>query len=186
MYFSTGTVILLLLNALGVVASPTRSHLREPSWKSLAPIPISLRQEHTTVFLPPHTIAILGGVIPSNTSIPPVDTTAIMQLYNISSNTWSTRSSMPRALNHVNVAVVEGLIYVLGGLAETNETKRAWRPTGESWVYDSAVDAWDELPSMPEGEERGSAAVGVYGEKIYLAAGSVRTELYEGMLESVC
>jgi N-acetylneuraminic acid mutarotase len=134
------------------------------------------------VFLPPSTIAILGGLIPSDTSLIPVDTTAIMQFYNVSSNTWSSRSPMPIPLNHVNVAVVNGLIYVLGGLVETFQegSKRVWQSVGDSFVYMPANDSWFSLPSMPVGDERGSAAVGVYEDKIYLAAGMLQLELVEG------
>jgi N-acetylneuraminic acid mutarotase len=184
MYFSTVTLPLLLLNTLGVHASPTHPYHHVPSngsWETLASVPLYPRQEQTTVFLPPSTIAILGGVIPSNTSFPPVDTTSLMQFYNISSNTWTTRSHMPLPLNHVNVAVINGLIYVLGGLAETFEEdgKRIWQSVGDSFVYTPANDSWTSLPSMPAGDERGSAAVGVYKDKIYLAAGMLQLELVE-------
>jgi N-acetylneuraminic acid mutarotase len=90
-----------------------------------------------------------------------------------------SRTSMPMPLNHANVAVVEGNIYVIGGLAENSETERAWRPVGDSWVYLLFTDIWSRVPSMPAGEGRGSAAVGVYDGKIYLAAGLLQLELFE-------
>jgi N-acetylneuraminic acid mutarotase len=46
-------------------------------------------------------------------------------------------------------------------------------------MYTSSTDTWSSLPPIPVGGERGSAAVGVYGEKIYLAAGMFRLEIFE-------
>jgi hypothetical protein len=179
MYSSIATLALLLLNTLVAIASPARPYSHKSSWEPLTPIHLYPRQGNTSIFLPPHTHAILGGVVTSNSSIPPVDTTPLIHFYHITNNTWTTKAPMPRPLNHVNVAVVNGLIYVLGGLAETNDTKRAWRPVGDSWMYTPSTDTWSSLPPIPVGEERGSAAVGVSGEKVYLAAGMFQLELFE-------
>ncbi|CAO2653374.1 Nn.00g027850.m01.CDS01 [Neocucurbitaria sp. VM-36] len=174
------SLMLVTSNSLLAHASPSHSPTRPPSWTLLAPIPLFPRQEHTTVFLPPSTIAILGGVIPSNTSDPPVDTTSLMQFYFINNDTWTTKAPVPRALNHLNAAVVNGKIYVLGGLAETGEKLRTWRAVPDSWVYSPSTDSWEEVPGLPAGEARGSAAVGVYKHAIYLAGGLIDTELFPG------
>jgi N-acetylneuraminic acid mutarotase len=83
-------------------------------------------------------------------------------------------------VNHLNAAVVRGKIYVLGALVESEDERgRAWRSTAESWVYDPKEDKWSSIPNgLPEGEARGSAAVGVYDEKIYLAGGLTDLEFY--------
>lgn len=79
---------------------------------------------------------------------------------------------LPIPLNHVNVAVSDGKIYVLGGLAAaTNETPPAWRAIPDSWVYDPRTNIWTSIEPAPVGQARGSAAVGVYKGKIYLAGG---------------
>ena len=85
---------------------------------------------------------------------------------------------MPKPLNHLNAAVVGGKIYVLGGLAEESSQGRAWRAVADSWVYDPAKDMWVSLPDVPAGQLRGSAGVGVYNGKIYLAGGMSDLELY--------
>ncbi|KAH7063773.1 hypothetical protein BKA63DRAFT_526119 [Paraphoma chrysanthemicola] len=153
-----------------------------PSWHTLAPISLFPRQEHTTLFVPPSTIAILGGIIPSNDSslTVPFVTTSLMQFYSIPDNIWSTRAPIPQPLNHLSAAVVDGKIYLLGGLVEAGKSNddRAWRAIGESWIYDPSLDTWSTLPSLPAGQERGSAAVGVYDKKIYLAGGVTALELY--------
>jgi N-acetylneuraminic acid mutarotase len=161
------------------IASPHQNHT--PSWHSFAPIPLFPRQEHSTLFLPPSTIAILGGIIPSNDTnlAAPFETTALMQFYSITANTWTSRARIPQPLNHVNAAVVDGKIYLLGGLAESGGPEnRAWRAIAECWMYDPSSDTWSELPSVPAGQERGSAAVGVFESNIYLAGGVTALELY--------
>jgi N-acetylneuraminic acid mutarotase len=111
-----------------------------------------------------------------------------MQFYSIDTNTWSSRAAMPIPLNHLNAAVVKGKIYVLGGLVEFNDARgRAWRAVPDCWVYDPSTDIWSPLPlGLPASEARGSAAVGVHGEKIYLAGGETDLELYgAGVQKSV-
>ncbi|KAI8940592.1 hypothetical protein NX059_001866 [Plenodomus lindquistii] len=153
---------------------------RTPSWRNLASIPIAPRQEHTTVFVPPSTIAILGGIIPSNDSerAVPVETVPIMQFYSISNNTWTSRTAVPLALNHLNAAVVKGRIYVLGGLVGSGDSATgAWSAVPDSWVYNPVTDTWSSIQGIPAGEARGSAAVGIYDGKVILAGGMTLLEL---------
>ncbi|KAH7408761.1 hypothetical protein DE146DRAFT_388191 [Phaeosphaeria sp. MPI-PUGE-AT-0046c] len=153
-----------------------------PTWQTLAPIPIASRQEHTTLFLPPSTIAILGGVVPDNTSnlIPPFANTPLMQFYSMSTNTWTSRAPLPVPMNHINAATANGKIYLLGGLIEyNNDLGRSWRAIPDCWVYDADTDCWTALPQpLPASEARGSAAVGVYDDKIYLAGGVLDLQFY--------
>ncbi|KAF1849565.1 galactose oxidase [Cucurbitaria berberidis CBS 394.84] len=178
MYHFISIALFVANSPIALASSVLHSPAQIASWETLAPISLFARQEHTAVFLPPSTIAILGGVIPANTSDPPVDTTSLMQFYFIHNNTWLTKASVPRALNHLNSAVVNGKIYVLGGLADAGEKLRKWRAVPDSWVYSPSTDSWDKLPGLPIREARGSAAVGVYDNKIYLAGGLIDTELF--------
>jgi N-acetylneuraminic acid mutarotase len=158
--------------------SPPHQNDHKPTWRKLAPIPLFARQEHTTVFLPPSNIAILGGIIPNNdTQSIPVETTALMQYYDIEHNTWTTRASLPKPLNHLNAVVIDEKIYVLGGLAEESSHGRAWRADASSWVYTPLTNTWNSLPDVPLDQLRGSAAVSVYDKKIYLAGGMSDLEL---------
>ena len=95
---------------LFTLITTTFSHPTESiPWHSLASIPLP-RQEHTTVFLAPDTLAVLGGIIPSNFSTTlPIITTPLMQLYSIENNTWTTSAPLPRAMNHINAAVAAWL-----------------------------------------------------------------------------
>ncbi|KAF9691645.1 hypothetical protein EKO04_010252 [Ascochyta lentis] len=172
--YSTQIVFTLCCFLSTTVAHPSN---KTPDWKLLAPVPIS-RQEHTTLYVPPSTIAVLGGIIPTyDNSTLPMRTTCLMQFYSIPKDTWAAAAPLPRAMNHINAATVKGQIYVLGGLADLGETPPAWRGASDSSVYSSHTLNWSSVPGLPKEEARGSAAVGVYKDKIILAGGMTDLEL---------
>ncbi|KAM5349576.1 hypothetical protein ACJ41O_006081 [Fusarium nematophilum] len=148
------------------LASPT-THSRG-RWETLAPIPLAPRQEHAVVTLSDTTLAILGGIVP-NSEGQGFNTTSIMQFYDIPSDNWCSATPAPIKANHPNVAVVEGKIYFLGGLSVASDG--VWRAFADSWVYDPVDDRWSSLDPIPKGEQRGSAAMGVYRGTIYMAGG---------------
>ena len=119
---------------------------------------------------------VLGGILPFNgTTYPTVN---IVQKFNFLTSTWTEVAPMPAALNHVNVAAVNGMIYYLGGLAVTATGGPAfWNASGACAVYDPLTNKWTVLPDMPEGRAIGSAATMVVGENIYLPGGLLNTNL---------
>ena len=139
---------------------------RQRGWHDLAPIPIAPRQEHATVALADTTFAILGGIIPNGDWF---TTTNMTQLYDIPNDTWRSAADMPIPLNHANAAVVNGRIYLLGGLAVL--VNGTWSAVPNSWVYDPEDNEWTPLAPMPNGTARGSAAMGVYEDTIFVAGG---------------
>ncbi|KAG9189717.1 hypothetical protein G6011_06585 [Alternaria panax] len=115
----------------------------------------------SSILIPPSSITILGGVIPSNTLFPLVDTTPLIQFYSITNYAWTIRSSMPQGPNHANATAVNGKIYVLSGLpgiGEAGEGRRVWGAVADSWVYDPITGLWETIPGAPAGKERGSGA----------------------------
>jgi len=162
------TLFTFLATAL---ASPLGSDppLGKYQWRTLAPIP-SVRQEHVTVPLPNSSFAILGGIAPEPNANPPFSTTNLVQIYSIPANTWRTASPMPLALNHPNAVAIGSKIYLLGGLAVDNTTGD-WVASPRCFIYSSETDSWKETTPMPSGLARGSAAMGVYKENIFLAGG---------------
>jgi N-acetylneuraminic acid mutarotase len=132
------------------------------------------RQEQSVVLVDDE-MYLLGGVIPSDGSAFP---TVCVQKFNFITNTWTKVAPIPVALNHVNVAVVHGLIYYLGGLAVTASGGPGfWNAFGACAVYDPSADKWIVLPDMPEGRAAGSAATMVVGDTIYLPGGLLNTNL---------
>jgi N-acetylneuraminic acid mutarotase len=167
---------LALLSLLGSAnAAPQNSREPEQQWTELARLPRP-RQEHSTVAIDENTIAVVGGVYPiyEGDLITGLETTDQVELYDIAGNTWRTVAPAPYRVNHPNVVVVDGRIYLLGGLVDAQVPPGPlidWVASGESHVYDPATDAWTQLESMPSGTERGSAVMGVHGEMIYVAGG---------------
>ncbi|KAI9039300.1 Kelch repeat-containing protein [Aspergillus affinis] len=144
---------------------------RSGQWVNLAPIPTQSRQEHGTVAIGNSTIAILGGIVPVEHG---TQTTDILQLYDITLNSWRTASPAPYPVNHPNLAVVGNTLYSLGGLVDGPVSPGIvmnWVASTSSHAYDLATDTWTELAPMPNGTERGSAIMGVHGEMVYLAGG---------------
>jgi N-acetylneuraminic acid mutarotase len=123
-------------------------------------------QEHSTVAFSDTQLAVLGGLVEGAGAWG--QTADLMLFYDVPTNTWTTAPALPVPLNHPNVAAVAGRIYLLGGLADVSGT---WRAVPDSWVYDVEIDTWQALQPMPIAEARGSAAVGVYHDTIYLAGG---------------
>lgn len=151
------------------------------TWQVLSPIPIAPRQEQVTVAINSSTLAILGGIIPdlsssngTSSNSTGFTTTNLVQLYDIPSDTWITATPAPVDINHANAGVVDGQIYLLGGLVFTpsgQSDQGSWVATPGSWRYDPSTDEWTVLAALPEELARGAAVVGVYGSRIYLAGG---------------
>lgn len=130
-------------------------------WSELAPIADAARQEHSVVALADK-VYVIGG----STGSAPVNTGRV-QVYDPRADTWSEAAPVPLAVNHPNVAVVGDKIYLIGGMVGDFP----WTAVPNAFEYDPRTDAWTELAPMPAGTERGTAAVGAHGTKIYLAGG---------------
>ncbi|MFF3243738.1 Kelch repeat-containing protein [Streptomyces sp. NPDC002870] len=138
----------------------------EPSygqgWRPLAPIAGGPRQEHSVAAVGGK-VYVIGGILAD----PGFPTTGRVEIYDPRHDAWSAAAPLPVAINHPNLAAVGGRLYVLGGLSGGS----SWQALRDSYVYDPRTDRWRRLSPMPAGFERGSAAVGVSGTKIYLAGG---------------
>ena len=132
------------------------------TWSSLSPIPIGgTLQEHTTLAFSDSLLVVVGGLVSDN------NTTDNVLLYDIPDDEWSQAASLPVPLNHPNAVAVDGSVYILGGLSGES----GWPASRDTFRYDPEADIWEDLESMPEGFERGSAIMGVYDGKVYLAGG---------------
>jgi N-acetylneuraminic acid mutarotase len=151
---------------LALVASTAGAHAQpQPDkarglcgWRELAPVAGGPRQEHGVVALKGK-VYVIAGVNPTNTGR--------VEAYDPRRNTWAEVAPLPLPMNHPNVAAVRGRIYVLGGLVGAGP----WTAVGNIFEYDPQRDRWSQIGFMPAGTERGSAAVGVRGTRIYLAGG---------------
>jgi N-acetylneuraminic acid mutarotase len=135
----------------------------------------TVRQEHGAAALNGE-VYVLGGFTP--------DVTSSVQAYDPEGNTWRDVADFPAQFHHPNVAVVEGLLYVVGfhvGMSLRDAD-------GRVFAYDPAENEWLPRMSMPLGTERGSACVATLGTKIYLFGGASDVTLpdasaYDTMLD---
>jgi N-acetylneuraminic acid mutarotase len=78
---------------------------------------------------------------------------------------WALAAPMPAGRGEVTTAVVDGRLYVIGGL-----TGAPTRTSDEVAVYDPARDEWQAAPALPEGRHH-TAAVGLDGS-VYVSGGA--------------
>jgi hypothetical protein len=90
--------------------------------------------------------------------------------FNTLTGTWEELPNLDVRWTHGQLAGNGGILYMLGGHEDANSTAR-----GESFVLELGAEAWEPLPAMPEGLERGAAGVLVSPPYVYLFGGATRT-----------
>ncbi|KAL0579166.1 hypothetical protein V5O48_002847 [Marasmius crinis-equi] len=172
--FSRSLRLLILLAISGTAFS-------SGTWQNLTSIPSGPRQEECVASIG-DTVYVVGGVTspPPNDTFPP--TIALVEAFNTTDNTWRRLADLPITINHCNIASLNGKLYVLGGLVGQGGV---WVRTGRAFEYCPQSDAWTELPSLPEGAERGSSAVGVWGDQVFLAGGMRTLNIPAGEQDTV-
>jgi N-acetylneuraminic acid mutarotase len=147
-----------LLVVLAVISARAQN---SGTWVPLAPLPTA-RQELATAALKGK-IYVIAGYDADRRS------TAIVEVYDTATNTWSRAHDIPLGGNHNAAAVAGGKLYSLCA--------------GAMHVYDPASDSWTQV-ATPIFGHGGSPAVGVFQDKIYIAGGSspfgsVNCEVYD-------
>jgi N-acetylneuraminic acid mutarotase len=90
-----------------------------------------------------------------------------VRVFDTATSQWSDGPSLPRALHHINAAVVGQTIYVVGALEGPD-----FAPVGDVFAWNVTSDTgWLTKTSMPAGTERGAAVAGAIGNVIYVAGG---------------
>lgn len=87
------------------------------------------------------------------------------EVYDPLTDTWETRKSMPTSREWVEANVVDGKIYVVGGVTDNFRSIT----TSANEVYDPVTDSWTIKKSAPIAVIKGSSAV--VGQKIYIIGG---------------
>lgn len=70
-------------------------------------------------------------------------TYARMEVYDLSTDAWSTVAPIPIGRHHFGMAALDGKIYVSGGLPDW------FRFTDTCFVYDPVTDLWNEIAPLP-------------------------------------
>jgi len=133
-----------------------------PGWQRLPDLPVG-RLEVGVAALRGQIYVVGGTVGPSVTA-----TSAAVHAFDPTGGGWRERRSLPVGLSHANLAVVGDRLFLLGPNAN-----------GQVLSYDPAADSWTEGKAAPRAfTDRGAAAVGVIGGKIYVAGGGFGSRIF--------
>ena len=122
-------------------------------WQTRAPMPVK-RQEIATAYWMAK-VYVLGGYDEMRRS------TATVEVYSPTTDTWALARPLPFTVNHNAAAVVAGHLLQF----------RRPQTAGETFVYNPNGNSWSSRASSHH-VHGGTAAVGVINDKIYVAGGT--------------
>lgn len=129
-------------------------------WASAPPLDRGATQETATVAVGDK-IYILGGFDDAGNVI-----TAV-QIFDTTACTYATGPVLPKAVHHINAAVLDGTIFILGAMQTGN-----FVAIPDTWSWNPATETtWTVRTPMPAGTQRGSAVAGAIDGKLYVAGG---------------
>ncbi len=99
-------------------------------------------------------IYLIGGKTYSSTA-PYYRQTAINEVYDPATNTWSTNASMPTAVQGYASAVIDSKIYIIGGTRQSALGSESF--TSANQIYDTQTDTWTNGKSMNQPTSYGAA-----------------------------
>ncbi len=151
---STALLAIALVAALaGILASCLTGTAKAATatWSSAPPVPVALGE-------------VAGGLIAGKIYLVGEGSTATFA-YDTATETWTSSDLAPRphAGNHHAAEVVDGKLYLFGGLGGGSE--------GKVQIYDPATNEWSEGEPMPFAA--GSSSTAVIGNQVYVAGGIV-------------
>jgi hypothetical protein len=95
-----------------------------------------------------------------------------LDIYNYTTNTWSTGGSAPKEFNHFQATFYEGFIWVIGSF-KTNTFPNEI-PADRIWLYFPPTKTWIRGPEIPKNRRRGGAGLALYDDKFYLIGGNTK------------
>ena len=148
------------------------------SWKALAPMPTKRGSPNAVVH--GGKIYVIGGASlhpgskePFVHPARPHRSLSTNEVYDPSTNTWETRSSMPTARNHAAAGMANNKIYVIGGRIGATFITGGGRGVDLVEEYDPATDQWGRLMA-PMPTARSAVAWATHGGRIYVAGGEAQ------------
>lgn len=132
-------------------------------WTAIAPM-LTPRDSFSLVACGDKIYAI-GGAEENKTNGLSTSGCSVNEAYNPSSNTWTTKASMPTSRLEMTANAVNGLIYVVGGM-----TGQEYSTMNITEIYNPATDSWSKgAPMLYPVTEAASAVV---NNKIYVIGGN--------------
>jgi N-acetylneuraminic acid mutarotase len=93
--------------------------------------------------------------------------TPAVEVYDPTTDRWTSKAPLPVGLHHVGSGVVGGRLYIIGGYSKSGLS--VWNPVATVYAYDSATDSWSERASMPTA--RGALSVTEHEGMLYAIGG---------------
>ncbi|WP_265990643.1 putative Ig domain-containing protein [Larkinella insperata] len=94
-----------------------------------------------------------------------------VQVYDPVARSWTNAAAPPIDMHHFQAVTLEGLVYVAGALTGTYPAEPS---VPRIYIYDPKGNKWLEGPEIPSARRRGSAALAVYDNKLYLVGGNTK------------
>ena len=113
-----------------------------------------------------HAAAYLNGKIYKFAGSNNTNSTNVLEIYDVASNTWSPGAPYPLAISFVNAFVQGNFIYAAGGIQTAGSVESL-----KTFRYDPATNTWDDAAIADLPATRWGAASGVYKTDGILAGG---------------
>jgi len=170
----------LCLVALPVSAPSAQVESDRGVWRTAMPAPTK-RTEVAAGTLADKIYVVGGFAQPRLGNVMQLAITPALEVYDASTDRWTSKAPMPVGLHHVGLGVTGGRLYVIGGYRQSGVS--VWQPVVTVYAYDPAMDAWAERAPMPTA--RGALSVAVHDGKLYAIGGhdgkanSAAVEVYD-------
>lgn len=135
-------------------------------WMTGAPAPTA--RTEVAVAMLDGLIYVAGGFErPDSWKIWRSSVSAKVEAYDPVTNRWFSKPDLPVGLHHAGAAVLDGVLYVVGGFIESDDT--IWSPSDRVFRFDPARDTWTEQAPLPTA--RGGLAVATVQGKLFAVSG---------------
>ncbi|NJL15720.1 MAG: hypothetical protein HC913_23760 [Microscillaceae bacterium] len=94
----------------------------------------------------------------------------IPDIYDYTTNTWTTGAQAPIELNHYQALEYQGLIWAIGAFQNNSYPNEA--PATHVYMYDPANNVWIQGAEIPLNRRRGSAGLVLHNDKFYVIGGN--------------
>ncbi|RAK00125.1 putative secreted protein (Por secretion system target), partial [Larkinella arboricola] len=94
-----------------------------------------------------------------------------VQAYDPVARNWTNAAAPPVDMHHFQAVTLEGLVYVAGALTGSYPAEPS---LPRIYLYDPKANKWLDGPEIPAARRRGSAALAVYDNKLYLVGGNTK------------
>ena len=95
---------------------------------------------------------------------------ALVEVYDPATDTWTKRAKMPTRRTNVKAAVIQDVIYAIGGAGWPQVGNHGGPFLGTIEVYEPRINRWTKKPDMPN--LRRVSSMVVIDDKIYLIGGN--------------